>query len=107
MHKFPKLDLYTLKIHGYFDDSFSSNEKLSSQLGNITQLLDASCRTIHSEFNYQKARKVTWKVLATELIAFKDMFYVYFTIFSKLEYIIGRYITMNLLTDKKCLFDII
>ena len=105
--KFPKLDLSTIRIVGYSDAAFASNSDLSSQLGRIVLLIDGSGAAAIVSFKSYKSRRVTRSVLSAEVIAFADLFDDAFTIRKQLEHALQRSVHMHLLTDSKCLFDII
>jgi Reverse transcriptase (RNA-dependent DNA polymerase) len=104
---FQHLDINTLRIVAYSDASFANNADLSSQLGFVIFLSDASRKC--NVFNYRsyKSRRVTRSVLGGEILAFADAFDCAYTLRKDIEKMLGRKVPLSLLTDSKSLFDII
>ncbi len=78
-----------------------------SQLGYIVLPMDANGNAIPSPILSYKARRLTGSVMAAQVIAFSDLFYTSFTLLSELQVLLSREIPLHLLTDSKCLFDVI
>lgn len=102
-----KLDINSLKITVYTDAAFSSNLDHSSQLGYLVLLGDASgkCNILH--YSSSKSKRVARSVLGSEMYAFADGFDYAFCVKKDLEKILARPIRLEMLTDSKCLFDVI
>lgn len=105
--KIQKLCLDTLRIVGYSDGSFSNNTDLSSQLGYLILLMDHTGRAVPIYYKSYKSRRITRSPMAAEVIAFSDMFDVAGSLSMDLKSVLGRSIHVQLLTDSKCLFDVI
>ena len=101
------LDIETLSIAGYSDAAFDNNIDFTSQLGRIVLFADAISNAAPVSFKSYKSRRVTRSVLASEVIAFADLFDEAFTLSSQLEQALKRHMPIHLLTDSKSLFDII
>lgn len=105
---FPKLDMKTIQVIGFSDASFANNADLTSQLGYICFLGDASGSSIPVHFKSYKARRVTRSVMAAELIAFSDLFDAAYTLADELRQLLPKFpIPVRLFTDNKSLFDVI
>jgi len=105
--RFPKLDKDTLRICVYSDASFANNEDLSSQMGYIVFLTDASNRCAPMAYKSVKCKRITRSVLAAEAIAFAEGFDQGFTLKNDLRESLGRDVPLTILTDSKTLFDVI
>lgn len=103
----PKLDPNSLKIIGYSDASFANNHDLSTQLGYIILMVDGHGNSVPLVFKSYKSRRITRSAMAGEVIAFADMSDAAVTINKELSRILGKPIPLQLLTDSKCLFDVI
>ena len=104
---FPNLDINSLRLIGYSDASFANNLDLSSQLGYIILLTDGTSNIIPLMFKSYKAKRLCRSAMAAEVIAFSDLFDSAFTLLSELRLLTGTPLELDLLTDSKCLFDII
>ncbi len=104
---FPRLDFDSLQVSGFSDSSFANNRDLSSKHGYVTALSDATVNYIPLSFKPYKARRVTRSVMANELIAFRYMFNAAFTMSAELKKMIWKHVPLRILTDIKCLFDVI
>lgn len=104
---FPELDISTIRIIAYSDASFGNNLDLSSQLGYIIFLTDASSNVIPIHFKSYKSKRLCRSVLAAEVIAFADVFDCAFTLSNEISSLLNRNINLDIFTDSKSLFDII
>lgn len=102
-----KLDPKTVKVVGYSDASFANNHDLSTQLGYIILLVDGMDNSVPLVFKSYKSRRITRSAMAGEVIAFADMSDAAVTINKELSSILGHIVPLQLLTDSKCLFDVI
>lgn len=102
-----KLDADSLYLRVYTDSSFADNDVLSTQLGHIVLLCDASgrCNVIH--YSSHKSRRVVRSVLGGEVYAFADEMDVGLTLKHDLEGIVGRPTGLRMFTDSKTFFDVI
>jgi len=105
--RIPKLDRETLRVVGYSDASFANNYDLSTQLGVICFLVDGDENCVPIHFKSYKSKRVVRSAMAGEVIAFSDLFDVAAALASELEVLYKRKIPVQLLTDSKCLFDVI
>jgi hypothetical protein len=104
---FPKLDIDMLRIVVYTDASFANNVDLSSQLGYVVTLTDASRKAAVLHYQGSKSHRVTRSSMASETLAFAHGFDAAFLIRHYLERMLGRVIPLVMLTDSKALFDIL
>ena len=102
-----KLDLNSLRIVVYTDAAFATNKDHTSQLGYLVLLTDDSkkCNVLH--YSSSKSKRVARSVLGSEIYAFADGFDFAFCLKKDMENILGRRIPMQILTDSKCLFDVV
>jgi Reverse transcriptase (RNA-dependent DNA polymerase) len=105
--RYPKLDKSTLRILAYSDASLHNNEDLSSQLGYVILLADASNQCCVLSFRSFKSKRIARSSMAAETMAFADAFDAAFALKSDLVSIFGRPIPLLILTDSKPLFDVI
>lgn len=105
--KHHKLDMETVSIAACADASFASNWDLSSQLGYIVLLTDATkkCSILH--WSSSKSHRVTRSALGSEVYAFCEGMDIGLAFQFALEAIIGRRIDVNMFTDSKSLLDTI
>lgn len=103
----PKLDIESLLILGFSDASFGNNRDLSSQLGYTVFLTDKTETVIPIIFKSHKSKRITRSPMSAEVIAFADMFDASASLKQEMEWLLGIHIPLQLLTDSKCLFDII
>ena len=104
---FPKLEAKSLRIVGYSDAGYSSNNDLSSQLGRIVLLMDESGAAAPIIFKSYKSRRISRSVLSAEANAFADLYDDAYALRSQLEHALSRAVPVHLLTDSKSLFDVI
>ena len=104
----PKLDISSLRIVGFSDASFASNSDLTSQLGYVCFLSDATEAVTIIAFKSYKARRVTRSVIAAEVVSFSEMFDCCFTLAEDLRSIMQvKFIPVQLYTDSESQFDVI
>jgi hypothetical protein len=101
-----KLDKSTLRILSYSDASLYNNKDLSSQLGYIILLADASTKCCVFSFRSFKSKRIARSRMAAETMAFADAFDAAFALKSDLVSILGKAIPLLILTDSKQLFDV-
>jgi hypothetical protein len=101
------LDINTLRIVAYSDASFANNADLSSQLGFVIFLSDASRKCNVINYRSCKSHRVTRSVLRGEILAFADAFDCAYTLRKDIGKMLGHKLPLSLLTDSKSLFDII
>ncbi len=106
-HRFPKLDLYCIRLIGYLDAAFANNYDFSSQLGKITWLIDENASAIPLSFRSYKSRRVTRCILSAELLASSDLFDDALSLRLQIEHALSWAVPMLLLKDSKSLFDMI
>jgi hypothetical protein len=104
---FQSLDINTLRIVAYSDASFANNADLSSQLGFVIFLSDASRKCNVINYRSCKSHRVTRSVLRGEILAFADAFDCAYTLRKDIGKMLGHKLPLSLLTDSKSLFDII
>lgn len=102
-----KLDPETLHIVVFTDSGFANTSGEKSQLGFLVLLRDKSgkCNIIY--FRSYKSRRVSRSVLGSEIYAFADGFDYAYGLKADLELMIKKIVPITILTDSKCLFDII
>ena len=103
--RFPKLDPDSLRVRAYADASFSGNVDGSSQMGHIVFLMDDSGACAPLIYKSRKCRRVVRSAMAAESIAFADCLDDAYTVKVELERMLGRSISLEMLTDSKQLFD--
>lgn len=72
--RFPSLYGSSVRVIGYSDSSFANKADLSSQLGHIVFVGDATGAVIPISFKSYKSRRVTLSAMAGEVISFSDLF---------------------------------
>ena len=101
------LDENSLHVVGFADSSFSNNQDLSSQLGIIVVLTDATGTANVLHYNSYKSKRVVRSVLGGETYAFADVFDVAYSIRHDLRKILQKDVKLTLLTDSMSLFKVI
>lgn len=102
---YPPLEKYFLQLWLYADASFSTNEELSSQLGYIILLCDATNKCHVIDCFSKKSRRVVRWIMASEVCAFMHSSEAAFTTVHDLNPMIGVDIPNYMFTDSKKLFD--
>ena len=101
----PKFDVNSLRIVVFSDASFESTSDLTSQLGYICFLSDATEADIPIFFKSYKERRVTRSVVAAEVICFSEMFYCCFYLGrGSTEYHAGRIFSSTVIHGKEVAF---
>ena len=104
--RFVKLDITTLKLIVFTDASFANNPNLSSQIGYVLCLADASNKANIIHWSSVKCKRVTRSVLASELYAMAHGFDTGAVIKSTVEKILKiPLLPMIVCTDSKSLYD--
>jgi hypothetical protein len=103
--QFPKLDLYSLKIHLYADASFAGNKDLTSQLGFFIVLVDNFAKCAVIEWASVKSKRVCRSVLGAELYACAHGYDAAVSIKHSLDQLLGRNVDIVLHTDSRTLVD--
>jgi hypothetical protein len=105
--RYPKLDKSTLRLLAYSDASLHNNADLSSQLGYVILLSDATGLCCILSFRSFNSRRVARSSMAAETMAFADTFDAAFAIKHDLESMIGKFVPLLILTDSRPLFDVL
>lgn len=104
---FPKMDYHTVYLAAYGDASLAGNEDLTSQMGGIVCLRDASgnCAPLH--WYSKRCPRVVSSILSGETIACVTTFDLAFAIRHTMQEILGRSLDLFLFTDSYSLFSTI
>jgi hypothetical protein len=103
--KFVKLDINTLQLVVFTDASFANNKDLSSQIGYVIVLTDATSQANIVHWSSIKCKRVTRSVLASELYGMTHGFDIGTAIKSTVDRILQVNIPLILCTDSKSLYD--
>lgn len=104
--RYVRLDPSTLKLVVFTDASFANNRNLSSQIGFVIVLADATNRANILHWSSIKCKRVTRSVLASELYAMTHGFDAGAVIKSTTEKVLKlSMLSMILCTDSKSLYD--
>ena len=106
-NKFSKLHLDTMRIVGYFDAAFASSPDLFSQLERRILLIGKSGAAAIVYPKSWKSRRVAKAVLPQKSFYSQIYSKIDFRIRKQFEQAMQNSLHMHLLTDRKCLFDII
>ena len=103
---FTQLDITTLKLIVFTDSSFANNQDLSSQIGYVIVLADATNKANTIHWSSTKCKRVTRSVLASELYALAHGFDTGAVIKSTVEKILKLpVLPMIVCTDSKSLYE--
>jgi hypothetical protein len=102
---FVKLDVNTLQLVAFTDASFANNKDLSSQIGYVLVLTDATRRANIVHWSSTKCKRVTRSVLASELYGLAHGFDIAVAIKSTVDKILQINLPLVLATDSKSLYD--
>ena len=89
----------------FTDASFANNKDLSSQIGYIIVLADASGRANILHWSSTKCKRVTRSVLASELYAMAHGFDVSTVLKSTIDQILQTQVPLVICVDSKSLYD--
>jgi hypothetical protein len=103
--KFVKLDINTLQLLVFTDASFANNKDLSSQIGYVIVLSDATKKANIVHWSSVKCKRVTRSVLASELYGMAHGFDIGAAIKSTVDKILQVNLSLILCTDSKSLYD--
>ena len=103
--KFVKLDVNTLQLLVFTDASFANNKDLSSQIGYVLVLADATKKANIVHWSSVKCKRVTRSVLASELYGMAHGFDIGAAIKSTMDKILQVNLPLVLCTDSKSLYD--
>lgn len=105
--RLPMLDLMNLRIVVYADGSFANLKDKGSQIGYVISHVDTSGRISILNFKSHKAYRVVKSAMASETLAFAAAFETDFLLRRQIETVIDRHVPLLMLTDSKCLFDVL
>jgi hypothetical protein len=103
--KFVKLDTNSLQLLVFTDASFANNKDLSSQIGYVIVLTDATRKANILHWSSVKCKRVTRSVLASELYGMAHGFDISTAIKSTIDKILQIDLPLVLCTDSKSLYD--
>ena len=102
---FVKLDIKTLRLFAFTDASFANNKDLSSQIGYVLALVDATDKANIVHWSSVKCKRVTRSVLASELYAMAHGFDIGAAVKSTIERLLQIELPLVLCTDSRSLYD--
>lgn len=103
--KYVKLDEKSLRMIIFTDSSFANNTDLSSQIGYVMVLADASDKANILHWSSTKCKRVTRSVLAAELYAMSAGFDMASCLKSTIEAVLKLKLPMEICTDSKSIYD--
>lgn len=102
---FVKLDSTSLQLIAFTDASFANNKDLSSQIGYVLVLTDATNKANIVHWSSAKCKRVTRSVLASELYGMAHGFDVAVAVKGTVDKILQISLPLILATDSKSLYD--
>jgi len=99
------LDITTLQLLAFTDASFANNKDLSSQIGYVLVLADATNKANIIHWSSTKCKRVTRSVLASELYGMAHGFDIGAAIKSTVDRILDINLPLVMCTDSKSLYD--
>ncbi|EED15482.1 conserved hypothetical protein [Talaromyces stipitatus ATCC 10500] len=105
--KFVKLDINSIKLYAFVDAAFANNKDLSSQIGFVIVLADASNNANIVHWSSVKCKRITRSVLASELYAMVNGFDFAASIKATITQILHleNPLPLVICTDSKSLYD--
>lgn len=103
--KYVKLHPDSLQLVVFTDSSFANNKDLSSQVGYVICLADATGRANIIHWSSIKCKRVTRSVLASELYAMAHGFDLGAVIKATMERLFQKDVSLIICTDSKSLYD--
>ncbi|EED13533.1 conserved hypothetical protein [Talaromyces stipitatus ATCC 10500] len=105
--KFVKLNINTIKLYAFVDAAFANNKDLSSQIGFVIVLADASNNANIVHWSSVKCKRITRSVLASELYAMVNGFDFAASIKATVTQILHleNPLPLVICTDSKSLYD--
>jgi hypothetical protein len=103
--KFVKLDINSIQLLIFTDASFANNKDLSSQIGYVIVMTDATKKANIIHWSSIKCKRVTRSVLASELYGTAHGFDIGVAIKSTVDKILQINLPLVLCTDSKSLYD--
>lgn len=97
----------TLRIRAYADASFAGNKDLSSQVGFVILLCDASDHSHVLSYGSRESKRAVRSAMAGEMYALTAALDEAFIVRYDLEELYHRHIPLSLFTDSKQAFDVI
>lgn len=105
--RYSPLDVDSVHMPVYADASFATNDYLTSQLGYLVLLCDASNRYHVLDYSSRKSRRVVRSIMGGELYAFTDAFDISRTLLIDVRNAIRKPILLHMFTDSKQVFDVV
>ena len=103
--KYVQLDMSSLRLAVFTDSSFANNRDLSSQIGFVICLIDASNTANILHWSSIKCKRVTRSVLASELYAMAHGFDIGAVLKATLFRVLQYDVPMVICTDSKSLYE--
>lgn len=104
---FPALDRDTLRLVAYTDSSFANRTDISSQIGYLICLADASNKMRVLGSRSCKTSRVARSAMVAETLAFTAALNAAIVIRHQLQLLLRASVLLLMLTDSKSLFDVL